>query len=89
MDEKRSWAARLFGMLRTVFYAILIAFVVGWIIGTFLRQELERPTRYIGALSTEASAFALVDASAFALGPGDIGDALASVLVARDHEEQV
>ena len=68
-------------LLRTIFYALLIAFVVGFVIGTLLRQQLERPERYIGLVPTRGSALAPH--------PGDVVDSEADVLVACHHEEQV
>jgi hypothetical protein len=35
-------------MLRVLLWALAIAFVVGFLIGSLLRRELERPVRYIG-----------------------------------------
>ena len=61
--------------LRGVFWALLISLLVGFAIGTALRLRLERPIRYIG--------------SAIAPHPFDVSDALAPVLDARHHEEQI
>ena len=44
---RRGGLARI---LRTVFYALLIAFVIGLLIGTLIRRQIEKPVRYIGAL---------------------------------------
>ena len=39
----------VFGRLvRTVLLALLVAFTVGFLIGTFLRRELDEPVRYYG-----------------------------------------
>jgi hypothetical protein len=77
-------AGSTFGrILRTVAWAVLIAFAVGFFIGTLLRREMERPVRYIGQNERGENLFrAAVD-------PGDIGYALPRVLMPRDHEEQV
>jgi hypothetical protein len=74
-------------VLRTVFWALVFAFVFGFVVGTFLRRELDRPVRYIGALGETGER---VDSGlALAARPCDIGDALARVLVPGHHEEQV
>ena len=51
---KKSFAARLFRLVRVVLLALVFAFFVGFVIGTFLRRDLERPVRHIGALPAEA-----------------------------------
>lgn len=68
-------------MLVTVLWALLFAFVFGLVVGTLLRQRLERPVRYIGATTPRTSALAAH--------PGDVGYFLPRVLMARDHKEQV
>lgn len=79
--------SRLRRVLRTVFWALVFAFVFGFVVGTFLRRELDRPVRYIGALGETDER---VDSGlALAARPCDIGDALARVLVPGHHEEQV
>lgn len=79
-----SGAASAFGrVLRTVAWAVLIAFAFGFFIGTLLRRELDRPVRYIGENArSEPLLRAAVD-------PGHIGHAKPRVLVPRNHEEQV
>ena len=72
-------ASGLRRVLRTIAWAIAIAFGVGFLIGTLLRRELDRPVRYIGAM----------DASALAADPCDVLDSLTCVLVSSHHEEQV
>jgi hypothetical protein len=71
-------------MLRTLFWALFTAFVIGFVIGTLLRREAEKPIRYIGR-TTPAEAIG----STLASHPGHVGHARPCVLVAGDHEEQV
>ncbi len=61
--------------LRSVAFALFLALVVGFAIGTALRLRVERSVYYVG--------------SATATQPFDIGDARASVLDPRHHEEQI
>jgi hypothetical protein len=77
--------SRLAGVVRTILYALAIAFIIGFVIGTLLRRGLERPTRYIGGHGFE-NGFAL---SALASDPRDVRHAPACVLMSRDHKEQV
>ena len=70
-------------ILRTVAWAVLIAFAFGFFIGTLLRLKLDRPVRYIGA--TERSETLL----RAAVDPSHIGHALPRILMSRDHEEQI
>ena len=60
--------------VRTVLLALLFSLFVGLVIGTVLRQRMEKPTIYLG--STESSPF-------------DIGDSRALVLHAGHDKEQV
>jgi hypothetical protein len=80
--------SRIGRVLRAVFWALVFAFVFGFVVGTFLRRELDRPVRYIGAVGERDeridSGLALAAAR-----PCDVGDALACILVPGDHEEQV
>ena len=80
---RRSVAARL---LRTILLTVLIAFAVGLVIGSLLRREMERPTRYIGARFDPALG---PGNSAGAQHPGDVRDVLARILVSSHDEEQV
>jgi hypothetical protein len=68
-------------VLRTIFWALFFAFVVGLVVGTLLRRELDRPVRYIGERADAESVLAT--------NPCDVGDTLARVLMSRHHEEQV
>lgn len=77
----KSPASRVGRILRTVFWALVFAFVVGFVVGTLLRRELDRPVRYIGERSGAGSALAAT--------PCDVGDAVARILMPGDHEEQV
>jgi hypothetical protein len=85
--------SRLRRVLRTVFWALVFAFVFGFVVGTFLRRELDRPVRYIGALGetdeTDETDERVDSGLALAARPCDIGDPLARVLVPGHHEEQV
>lgn len=69
--------------MRTVAWAVLIAFTFGFFIGTLLRRELDRPVRYIGQNERNVPLFrAAVD-------PSHVGYALPRVLMPRNHEEQI
>ena len=68
-------------ILRIVFWALIFAFVIGFVVGTLLRRELERPVRYIGERSGPDSVLAAA--------PGDVGDAEPRILMPRHHEEQI
>ena len=85
--------SRLRRVLRTVFWALVFAFVFGFVLGTFLRRELDRPVRYIGALGqvgeTGETGERIDSGLALSARPCDIGDPLARVLVPGHHEEQV
>ena len=85
MAVERRGRSRFLGVVRTILYALAIAFFIGLVIGTLLRRELERPTRYIGAYEIRAG----FELSALTSDPRDVRHALARVLVSRDHEEQV
>jgi hypothetical protein len=80
-DPPRGLLSRIGGLLRTVFWALLFAFVVGFVIGTILRSRLERPVRYIGARPDPISALAAA--------PGDVRDAIPRIFMPCDHEEQI
>ena len=73
--------SKLGRVLRTVFWALVFAFAIGFVVGTILRRELDRPQRYIGEQSDADSGLAA--------NPCDVGNPLAGVLVPRDHEEQI
>lgn len=79
---RRSPLARI---LRAVLLAIFVAFLLGLVVGTLLRRQLDRPVRYMSA-RPEFASFASVAGTA---DPGDIRYALPRVLVTGDHEEQV
>ncbi len=82
--------SRVGRVLRTVFWALVFAFVFGFVVGTFLRRELDRPVRYIGAIGETDETDERVDSGlALAARPRHIGDALARILMPGDHEEQV
>ncbi len=85
--------SRLRRVLRTIFWALVFAFVFGFVVGTFLRRELDRPVRYIGALGqvgeTGETGERVDSGLALSARPWDIGDPLARVLVPGHHEEQV
>lgn len=85
MALERPGKSRLSSIVRTVLYALVIAFIIGILIGSVLRRELERPTRYIGWRGFENGS-AL---SALAADPRDVRHTLACILMSRDHEEQV
>jgi hypothetical protein len=41
-------ASRIGRVLRTIAWALFIAFITGFLIGNWIRSELEEPVRYIG-----------------------------------------
>ena len=67
--------------MRTVFWALVLAFVIGFVIGTLLRRELDRPVRYIGERSGPGSVLAA--------SPGNVRNALPRILMPCHHEKQV
>ena len=75
---------RIVRVLRTIFWALLFAFAVGFVIGTFLRREIDRPVRYIGGLEEPTRRVSVRPVQ-----PGNIVDALPCILVPSHHEEQV
>jgi hypothetical protein len=72
----------VFGMkvVRTVLLALLFSLLVGFAIGTVLRQRMEAPTIYLGSSWLGGSAEPR---------PLDVGHAGAVVLHARHDEEQI
>ena len=86
--QSRSPFARI---LRTILWAIVIAFAIGFLVGSLIRRELESPVRYIGARlhRPESPGSPFHASSGLATRPGHIGHALPRVLVTRYHEEQV
>jgi len=62
-------------LLRFVLIALGLSLLAGFLIGTAIRMRAERPERYIG--------------SAVPAHPLDVGDARATVLEARQDEQQV
>ena len=62
-------------LTRMILLALGLSLLTGLVIGTLIRQRMERPTRYIG-LAVPAD-------------PGHVGDAGPSVLHAGKGEEQV
>ena len=69
--------------LRTVALALFFAFAIGFGVGTWLRCRMERTPAYIGAIPES------LDLGLGAAFPLDVRHARASVLDARQHEEQV
>ena len=79
--ERRSGAGPIRRILRTVFWALVFAFAVGFLVGTYLRRELDRPVRYIGEQSSRGSILSAL--------PRNVHDPLSRVLMSGDHEEQI
>ena len=72
-------------VLRTIAWALFFAFAFGLLVGTWLRSELEKPVRYIGArLSVEESAILHVT-----LRPGDVGQSDARIFMTRQYEKKI
>ena len=85
MMASRRQPSKIVVLLRRILYALAIAFMVGFVIGTLIRRQLERPIRYIGAqLQDEALA-----SSTLAPHPSHVLDTETCVLVASHHEEKV
>lgn len=78
VDRGRSPIARV---LRTVAWALFFAFVFGFLIGTWLRNQIEEPLRYLGEQDRPMSFMAAR--------PGGIDHALALILVTSQDEEKV
>ena len=85
-DGARARPSLLSRALRASVRALLLAFAFGFAIGTLLRCELERSgppaLQYLGEARGPRD-------SGGTARPGDVGDALTGVLVARDDEEQI
>ena len=77
--------SKLAALLRRVLYALAIAFLIGFVLGTLIRRQLERPTRYIGAQHSGQA----VAASDLARPPSHIREPETRILVTSHHEEQV
>ena len=73
-------------MLRTILLALLFSLLAGFMIGMALRERMEAPTIYLGK---SADAESRPRAASAQPGPLHIGNALATVLDTRHHEEQV
>jgi len=91
--ERRDHAPSTLGrILRAILWSLLIAFAIGFVIGTLLRRELEKPVRYIGSVDRVERFIELGGPTrpiSLAVRPGNVGDVVSSVLVACEHEEQV
>ena len=61
--------------LRAILLALLASLIVGLVIGTWLRIQMERPVRYIGSAPGSL--------------PLDVGNAGPVILDTSDHEQQV
>lgn len=73
--------SRIGGILRTVAWALFLAFAFGFLIGTWIRNRLDEPLRYIG----ERERPPLLIAGS----PGDVDHALPCILVTCQYEEKV
>lgn len=73
--------SRIGPVLRTIAWALFFAFVFGFLLGTWIRSQLDKPVRYIG----DGNRPALLLASA----PGDIRHAQTCIFVACQHEEEI
>lgn len=76
-------------VLRVILIALLLAFLFGLVVGTLLRQRLDEPVRYIGALEAKPIRSPTPGSVPLAPHPGDVGYALPRILMARDDEEQI
>ena len=46
---RRGFLSKIGKLIRTILIALVVAFLVGFTIGTLLRGEVDKPVRYIGA----------------------------------------
>ncbi len=84
-------------ILRTTLLALFFALLFGFVVGTFLRRELDHPVRYMGEFRWGAPMTlglrylhrASLPDSVGAADPGEIGEPLPRVFVSRDHEEEI
>lgn len=53
--ERPSLLARIGRLLRAVLLALIVAFLFGFVIGTCLRREIDRPVRYYGAVPIDCA----------------------------------
>lgn len=83
-----------------ILFALLFALLFGMAVGTLIRRRMEEPTRYIGRLAPPSyrSADRALSAPSYRLTgralsapslPLHVAAAVAGVLEARQHEEQV
>ena len=49
---RRSFGLRV---LKTIALALFVAFVIGFVIGTLLRRQIEEPVRYLGSSNPPAA----------------------------------
>ena len=74
-------ASRIGRVLRAVAWALFIAFMFGFLIGSWIRSQLEEPVRYIGDREPPALFFAT--------DPGNVRHAETRIFVTRQHEEKI
>ncbi|MFK7896476.1 MAG: hypothetical protein AB8G23_11605 [Myxococcota bacterium] len=55
-DAEAKGGSAIGRILRTVLWAVLIAFSIGFFIGTLLRRELDKPVRFIGRIESPGPA---------------------------------
>ena len=97
MHAEAKKGSKVAAVVRTILWALAIAFIVGFVIGSLIRRQVEEPTRYIGFLDSRGSTGSTGDRSVSvpiiesvaATDPRHIADSEARVFMARDHEEQV
>ena len=46
---RRGFLSKIGKLIRTILIALVVAFLVGFTLGTLLRGEVDKPVRYIGA----------------------------------------
>jgi len=84
-------ASRVGRLLRTIAWSLFLAFVFGFLIGTWIRTRLEEPVRYIGGRENPAhpTAVATLFAGTLSTRPGDVGHPETGILMTRQHEEEI
>lgn len=48
-SSQRGFLSKIGKLIRTILIALVVAFLVGFTLGTLLRGEVDKPVRYIGA----------------------------------------
>jgi len=82
-------SSRVGSILRTIAWALFFAFAFGFLVGTWIRSQLDEPVRYIGDRDRPELRPALSPALVLTTGPGNVSDAETCIFVACQHEEKI